>query len=80
MCRLEIVYNKSECDSEDNTSSAEETFVYKPDEEQLKAQAERMRVFEYQKQKGGIINIEEERNKYLIGIKDKKVSSSIAFQ
>ncbi len=78
MCRLEIVYNKNEYNTEDN-SFTEEIFVYKPDQEQLRAQAQRQRIFEYQKRKGGIINIEEERNKYLIGIKDRKVNVILIF-
>ncbi|XP_028400290.1 uncharacterized protein LOC114523531 [Dendronephthya gigantea] len=76
MCRLDIVYDRSENGNKDNSSCMEDVFVYKPDEKQLKAQAERQKIFEYQKQKGGIINIEEERNKYLIGIKNEKVKES----
>ena len=78
MCRLEIVYNKNEYNTEGN-SFTEDIFVYKPDQEQLRAQAKRQRIFEYQKRKGGIINIEEERNKYLIGIKDRKVNVILIF-
>lgn len=75
MCRLEISYDKNEHVPENQSSSCtNEIFVYKPDKEQLKAQAERRKIFEYQKQKGGIINLEQERNKYLIGIKDSKVA------
>ena len=79
MCRLEMAYNKDEYNTEDDNSFAEEIFVYKPDKEQLRAQAERQRIFEHQKHKGGIINIEEERNKYLIGIKDSKVNVIFMF-
>ena len=73
MCRLEVTYDKSEYTAEENDISSENMFIYKPDAEQLKAQAKRQRVFEHQKRKGGIINIEKEKNKYLIEIKDKKV-------
>lgn len=73
MCRLDIVYDKSNNENENSSKCNEEMFVFKPNEEQLKAQAKRQRMFEYQKSKGGIINVEEERNKYLIGIKSKKV-------
>ncbi|CAB4025316.1 E3 ubiquitin- ligase RNF25 isoform X1, partial [Paramuricea clavata] len=76
MCRLEMAYNKDEYNTEDDNSFTEEIFVYKPGKEQLRAQAERQRIFEHQKHKGGIINIEEERNKYLIGIKDSKKDES----
>ena len=78
MCRLEIEYNKNEYETEEDNSFREGIFVYKPDKEQLKAQAERQRIFEYQKSKGGIIDLEEERNKFLIGIKDKKVNNCFA--
>ena len=79
MCRLEIVYDKSDYTSEEKDSFSEEIFVYNPDTEQLKAQAERQRIFEHQKRKGGIINIEKEKNKFLIGIKDKKVKVAGTF-
>ena len=72
MCRLEIEYNKNESEIEEDNNFGEGIFVYKPNEDQLRAQAERQRIFEYQKSKGGIIDLEEERNKFLIGIKDRK--------
>ena len=79
MCRLKIEYNKHDHDIKEGNSFSEEMFVYKPDKEQLRAQAERQKIFEYQKSKGGIIDVEEERNKFLIGIKDKKVNISLIF-
>ena len=73
MCRLQIdkvvLTTERECEEDDGN------FVYKPDGKELEAQRERQRILEYQKQKGGIINIEEERNKYLIGIKNTKVNT-----
>lgn len=73
MCRLEIDFERSVQELKCDECVPDEEFVYKPDEGQQKAQIERQRILEYQRQKGGIINIEEERNKYLIGIKDVKV-------
>ena len=73
MCRLEM----GEVDLADerarDESTGDEQFVYKPDEKELQAQRERQRILEYQKGKGGIIDIEEQRNKYLIEIKNTKV-------
>lgn len=70
MCRLEIDFDIHDLESRYDCWVPEEKFVYKADEKQKAAQKERERILEYQKRKGGIINIEEERNKYFIGIKD----------
>lgn len=70
MCRLDITFNKN-----DYTNIVEEVvpFVYIPDAKELEAQAKRRQIFEYQRMKGGIIDIDVERNRYLIEIKDSMV-------
>lgn len=73
MCRLEIEFDRGMQETENDGFVPDEEFVYKPDRKQRKAQVERQKILDYQRQKGGTINIEKERNKYLIEIKDMKV-------
>ena len=62
VCREEICYKFDDLDA----SPIEDKFVFEPTPELQEMQARMASMFEKQKAKGGIIDIEAERNKYLI--------------
>lgn len=68
MCRMEIAFNLDELEAFASDDVDEEKFVYKPSEEIKKLQKEMTSLYEKQKRKGGVIDLDKERNRYLIDI------------
>ncbi|KAL9981644.1 hypothetical protein ACROYT_G010376 [Oculina patagonica] len=68
MCRLPITYNLTELKTVASSEGNEEEVAYKPSVEIRKLQKKMSSMFDKQKRKGGVIDVEQERNRYLIDI------------
>lgn len=79
MCRLPISYNLTDLQGVALTEVNKDEFVYKPSEEIRKLQKKMASLFEKQKRKGGVIDIEQERNRYLIDITSVRQEESVKY-
>ncbi|EDO35875.1 predicted protein [Nematostella vectensis] len=68
MCRLPISYDLEALKAAPHETTPEEVAVYKPDNKTKRRQKELAALYQRQLQKGGIIDVEQEKNKFLIDI------------
>ncbi|XP_020613572.1 serine/arginine repetitive matrix protein 1-like isoform X3 [Orbicella faveolata] len=68
MCRLPITYDLAELKTVASSAENDEELIYEPSAEIRELQKKMSSLLEKQKRKGGVIDVEQERNKFLIDI------------